>query len=336
MREKLKQLGINLPPLPLTSVGSFPKPEAVLEARKNFPPGHPERKKAEEEATRFWIKTQEDLGYDVLVHGEMERGDMVAYFGETLGGMKAGNKEEPIRSYGNRFWIPPEINSAVEWTGHITIGSWKFAQSLTQKPTKGMLTGPATIYDWSLDGFYASRNEGVRGIAKALRKEIEALINAGARIIQIDEPSLAHTSRHFSTLLDAFRIMLEGLGDKAYFIMHTCYGEDVFEEIYPKMLELPVDNLDLETSNSEMGFLETIKKHPVIKDLSLGVVDVHSHAIEPVELVEKRISLALEVVPRERLWLDPDCGLKTRAVEEAIGKLKVISDARKSILQNSS
>lgn len=332
MREKLKKLGIDLPFLPLTSVGSFPKPETVLEARKKFPPDHPARKQAEEEATRFWIKIQEDLGYDVLVHGEMERGDMVAYFGENLGGMRPGNKEEPVLSYGNRFWIPPEIDAEVKWLGPITLDSWRFAQSLTKEPMKGMLTGPATIYDWSLDGFYTSREEGVLGIAKALRKEIEALIDAGACIIQIDEPSLAHTSRHFSTLLRAFRIMLDGLSGKAYFIMHTCYGEDVFEEIYPRMLELPVDNLDLETSNSEMKFLETIAKYPASKDLSLGMVDVHSHEIEPVELVKERIRRALEIVPPERLWLDPDCGLKTRTVEEAIGKLKVIAKARDDLL----
>ncbi len=333
MNKKLEKLGIKLPALPLTSVGSFPKPDSVLKARKTLPPEHPERRAVETEATRFWIRTQEDLGYDVLVHGEQERGDMVAYFGETLGGMQEGDKEEPVRSYGNRFWIPPEIDSEVEWLKPITVDSWKFTQSLTKKPVKGMLTGPATIYDWSLDGYYGERRKGIGDIARALKKEIEVLIGAGAKIIQIDEPSLAHTAQYFSTLSEAFHLMLDDFRDRAYFIMHTCYGEDVFEELYPQMLGLPVDNLDLETANSGMKFLETIAKYPVSKDLSLGMVDVHHHEIEPVETVEERIRQSLKIVPPERLWLDPDCGLKTRTVEEAIGKLKVIQEGRKQVLR---
>ena len=177
--------------LPLTSVGSFPKPDYVLKARKQYPAGHPTRTKMEKRATMFWMKVQEDLGYDVLVHGEMERGDMVAYFGETLGGLKPGNPKEPVRAYGNRFWIPPEIIGKVSWKKPITVESWIYAQSLTSKPVKGMLTGPGTIYDWSIDVFYADRRKALKDIANALREEIKALIKAGATIIQIDEPSMA-------------------------------------------------------------------------------------------------------------------------------------------------
>lgn len=331
MNEKLVRLGINLPVLPLTSVGSFPKPDYVRGARKNFLPEHPERAKYEKEATAFWIRLQEELGYHVLVHGEMERGDMVAYFGEELGGFKKGDPDEPVRSYGNRFWIPPEINEKVFWKMPMTVGSWKFAQSLTPLPIKGMLTGPATIYDWSLDGFYGDRREAVFDIALALRSEIESLIETGAKIIQIDEPSLAHTWKDFSVLKEAFHLLLDGLRERAYFIMHTCYGEDVFEKIYSDILTLPVDNLDIELANSNMELLKVIEEFPVTKDLSIGVVDVHSNEIESVECVEDRIKSALAVIPKEKLWLGPDCGLKTRSVEEARGKLKVISDARKLV-----
>ena len=332
-KEKLKSLGVELPLFPLTSVGSFPKPDYVKEARKNFPAGHIKRKAAEDRATRYWLKVQEEFGYDVLVHGEMERGDMVAYFGEELGGFQNGDPEEPVRSYGNRFWIPPEITGKVFWRAPMTVKSWQFAQSLTSLPMKGMLTGPATIYDWSLDGFYGSRREAVADIALSLRREIEALIVAGAKIIQIDEPSLAHVWKDFPTLKKAFHLMLDGLQESAYFIMHTCYGEDVFEKIYPEMLTLPVDNLDIELANSNMDLLKVIAEFPATKDLSVGVVDVHTHEIESVDLVRDRIRRSLEVIPKDKLWLGPDCGLKTRTVAEAIGKLKVIAEARKLVFR---
>lgn len=333
MRQKLRALGVDLPLLPLTSVGSFPKPDEVKKARKNYPPGHPERVRREQESTDFWVRLQERLGYHVLVHGEMERGDMVAYFGEELGGFRTGDPEEAVRSYGNRFWIPPEITGKVSWKGPMTVKSWKFAQSLTLLSMKGMLTGPATIYDWSLDGFYGTRREAIIDIALALRKEIEALITAGAKIIQIDEPSLAHTWKEFSVLNESFHLMLDGLEDCAYFIMHTCYGEDVFEKIYPDMLMLPIDNLDIELANSNMDLLKVIAEYTVSKDLSIGVVDVHSHELESAGTVAERIKQALAVIPSDRLWLDPDCGLKTRTVDEAVGKLKIIAEARDLILE---
>lgn len=332
MNKKLEHLGINLPFLPLTSVGSFSKPDYVKTARKNFPRCHPQRKEAEEKATRFWVTLQEELAYHILVHGEMERGDMVAYFGEELGGFKEGDPREPVRSYGNRYWVRPEIYGQVFWKRPMTLGSWKFAQLLTRLPMKGMLTGPATIYDWSLDGFYGNRQESIFDIALALRREIESLIEAGTKIIQLDEPSLAHTWKYFAIFKESFELMLEGFQERAYFIMHTCYGEDVFEKIYPEMLTLPVDNLDIELANSNMELLKIIAKFPVVKDLSVGVVDVHSHEIESVDLVRDRINHSLEVIPQDKLWLGPDCGLKTRSVEEATGKLKVIAEARKIVL----
>jgi len=189
-----------------------------------------------------------------------------------------------------------------------------------------MLTGPATIYDWSLDGFYGDKRRAVREIAWSLRSEIKMLIARGAKIIQIDEPSLAQTHRDFDILAEAFGIMFSGLAEKAYFIMHTCYGAKVFEKMYPQMLELPVDNLDLETANSNMVFLRTIAHYLPQKDITIGVVDVHTHEIEDEMSVEKRIRDALFAIPKENLWIGPDCGLKTRTVEEAKKKLQVIAD----------
>ncbi|MBI2056609.1 MAG: methionine synthase [Candidatus Sungbacteria bacterium] len=331
MSEKLSRLGIDLPLLPLTTVGSFPKPSYLLAARRKYKKESQLLKNAETNATRYWISAQERLDFDVLVHGEMERGDMVAYFGEELEGFMPGGKEDLVRSYGNRFWIPPHIVSPVRWKEPLTLGAWEFAQSLTKKPVKGMLTGPATIHDWSLDRFYGNRHTTVLAIAQALRYEIDVLIQNGVKIIQIDEPSLAQTEFFFDTILEAFHIMIDGLSEKAYFIMHTCYGEDIFESLYPRMLELPVDNLDIETANSGMKFLHTIERFPVVKDLSLGFVDVHTRDLERVDTVRDWMRLALTIIPKEKLWLGPDCGLKTRTVGDAELKLVVLSAARDMI-----
>lgn len=321
-------MDIKLRLFPLTSVGSFPKPDYVQEARKKYPAGHPIRTELEKRATRFWLETQEKLGYDVLVHGEMERGDMVAYFGETLTGFEPGNPKEPVRSYGNRFWIPPEIKGRISWEKPMTVDSWNYAQSLTSKPVKGMLTGPGTIYDWSIDVFYGDRRKAVTDIARALREEIKALIAAGAVIIQVDEPSMAQAV-DVPYLRRVFTDMLRDLD--AYFIFHTCYGTEVFKKYRKELARFPIHNLDIETANSNLDILGTISKMPF--DFSVGVVDVHTHKIESIEEVKGTISKICKVIPREKIWLDPDCGLKTRTVEEAVAKLRVISQARDEFLK---
>jgi 5-methyltetrahydropteroyltriglutamate--homocysteine methyltransferase len=317
--EKLKRLGIELPLLPTTTVGSFPKPEYLLAARKKFAAkqiGASELRKLEEKATREWMTVQEEIGLDVLVDGEMYRGDMAAYFGENLDGFKTSGL---VRSYGNRYYRKPIIVGEVQWRGPITVEWWKFAQGLTKKPVKGMVTGPYTMMDWSFNEHYPSRRDACIAMAKALHKEVKALADAGAKIIQVDEPAISARPDELSEFaIDAMEIVTKGVN--AYFITHICYG--AFEFIYPKMLELPVDNFDLETSNSELDLVELFREHPFTKDISFGVVDVHSHVIEDATLVEKRIQKALEVLKPEQLWIDPDCGLKTRTHEESIGKLK--------------
>jgi len=322
--EKLKRLGIKLPRLPTTTVGSFPKPEYLLDARKKFAAkqmGASELRKLEEKATREWMAIQEEIGLDILVDGEMYRGDMAAYFGDNLDGFKTSGL---VRSYGNRYYRKPVIAGEVQWRGPITVDWWKFAQSLTKKPVKGMVTGPYTMMDWSFNEHYPSRRDACLAISKALHKEVKALADAGAKIIQVDEPAISARPEELPEFaIDAMEVVTKGVD--AYFLTHICYG--AFEFIYPKMLELSVDNFDLETSNSELDLMELFRKHPFTKDISFGVVDVHSHVIEDVALVEKRIQKALEVLKPEQLWIDPDCGLKTRTHGESVGKLKVMVKA---------
>ena len=325
-REKLEHLGLNLPLFPTTSVGSFPKPDYLVRARADFTKGKiaaDQLNGLERKATAFWIETQEKLGVDVLVDGEMYRGDMVAYFAERLPGFTEGGL---VRAYGNRYYHKPIVTGEVSWPGPVTVDWWRYAQSLTKKPVKGMLTGAYTIMDWSFNEHYPDRRATAMALAVVIRKEVEALIAAGCKIIQIDEPALSVRSEELPIALEAMENTTKNLD--AYFITHACYGE--FEQIYPGMLALAVDNFDLEMSNSDLDLLETFRRHPFTKDISFGVVDVHSHQMESAEAVRRRVERALTILPKEKIWIDPDCGLKTRTVEEAIEKLRLCVEAAKS------
>jgi 5-methyltetrahydropteroyltriglutamate--homocysteine methyltransferase len=326
-REKLQQIGINLPVLPTTSVGSFPKPDYLMKARSEFVKGkitREELKQTEKRATEFWIRKQEELDVDVLVDGEMYRGDMVAYFSEHIKGFEQGGL---VRSYGNRYYHKPIIASEVRWDRPITVDWWKYAQSLTKRPVKGMLTGPYTVMDWSFNEAYPDRKAACFALAHEIRKEVQALVDAGAKIIQIDEPATSVRPEELPVAIEAMRMVTGGL--EAYFITHICYG--AFEFIYPQMLQFTVDNFDLEMSNSGLDMLDLFKKNTYTKDISFGVVDVHSHEIEGESVVEQRLREALAVIPKENIWVDPDCGLKTRSVDEAIEKMKVTVQAAKAL-----
>jgi 5-methyltetrahydropteroyltriglutamate--homocysteine methyltransferase len=325
-RQKLESLGLKLPLFPTTSVGSFPKPDYLAKARAEFNKKQISEKDLhglERKATAFWIEEQEKLGIDVLVDGEMYRGDMVAYFAERLPGFSISGL---VRSYGNRYYHKPIISGEVAWHGPLTVDWWKYAQSLTKKPVKGMLTGGYTIMDWSFNEFYPDRHSAALALAEVVRKEVEALIAAGCKIIQIDEPALSVRPEELPIALEAMELATKG--QNAYFITHACYGE--FDKIYPGMLDLAVDNFDLEMSNSDLDLLELFRRHPFTKDISFGVVDVHSHQTDRAEVVRERIEQALTILPKEAIWVDPDCGLKTRTVEQAIEKLSSCVTAAKS------
>ncbi len=325
-RAKLEKLGLNLPLFPTTSVGSFPKPDYLMKARGDFNKAKISREELtelERKATVFWIEKQEELGVDVLVDGEMYRGDMVAYFAEQLPGFTEGGL---VRSYGNRYYHKPIITGEVKWPGPITGDWWKFAQGLTRKPVKGMLTGAYTIMDWSFNEHYPDRRATAMALAGVIHKEVEALIAAGCKIVQIDEPALSVRPEELPIAIEAMERTTLGLD--AYFVTHACYGE--FELIYPGMLDLAVDNFDLEMSNSDHNLLELFRRNPFTKDISFGVVDVHTHKLEELPAVRKRLKEALTILPKESIWVDPDCGLKTRTVDEAIEKLRICVAAAKA------
>lgn len=322
-RAKLKKLGLDLPVLPTTTVGSLPKPDYILKARAKFARNeikYDELKELELKATEYWVKKQDEIGLDVIVDGEMYRGDMVAYFAETMQGFQMG---ELVRSYGNRYYRKPVITGAIKWCGPITVDWWKYAQSFTDKPVKGMLTGPYTIMDWSFNEYYASRREAAMAIAVELRREVEALAQAGARIIQIDEPAISTRLEELDFARQALNLITDGI--EAYFICHICYGN--FTPVYRHMLALGVDNLDLETSPRIAALEEFIRDNRFTKDISYGVVDVHTHKVESVETIAENIRHAIGLFGVDAVWIDPDCGLKTRTIDEAVGKLVNIETA---------
>jgi len=306
-----------------TSVGSFPKPPYLTRARAANSKGEisdAELAALERQATEEWIKFQEDIGIDILVHGEMERGDMTTYFAERLEGYGVSGL---VRSYGNRYYRKPVIGSTLVRTVPMALDAYRFAQSLTNKPVKGMLTGPYTMCDWSFDEFYPSRRDAVLALAEIVRGEVRDLELAGARYIQIDEPAISTRPAEIDLAIEAMGIVTKGV--KAMTISHICYGD--FATIYPRILDLPVDQLDLEFANSGFANLEIFRHPKFTKKVAVGVVDVHSHVIETKAQVKDGIRRALGVFDPEQVMFDPDCGLKTRTVEEAKDKLRVLVDA---------
>ncbi|MBI4436098.1 MAG: methionine synthase [Candidatus Omnitrophica bacterium] len=310
-----------------TSVGSFPKPDYLQKARNDFYRGKLDKGKLhelEQQATREVIQKQEEIGLDILVDGEMYRGDMATYFAEQLEGFKISGL---VRSYGNRYYRKPVAVGRIRRKTPITVSWYTFAQSLTQKPIKGMLTGPYTIMDWSFDEYYPSRRAFALDLAEVIHEEAADLEKAGAKYIQIDEPAVSTRPEEIDLAIEAMKIVTKGL--KAKTITHICYGD--FEKIYPQMLSLAVDQIDLELANRDFALLDLFKKQPFTKEIGLGVLDVHRHETDSKEKVKKGIKKALEIFPPERIYVDPDCGLKTRTPEEAFAKLKVMVEARNEI-----
>lgn len=310
-----------LPMFPTTTVGSFPKPRYLLDARRKWLRGQiepEELRKLEEQATREWIQRQEELGLDIFVDGEMYRGDMVAYFADEMEGFAIAGL---VRSYGNRYYPKPVVTGPVGRKRPITVEWFRFAQSLTGKPVKGMLTGPYTIAEWSFNEYYPTRRELVLELARALHEEAVDLERAGARFIQIDEPAI-HTrpDEDFELAREAMEIVTDGLS--AYTITHVCYGD--VPRIYPRMLDLPVRQIDLALKNEDFALLEVFRKHPFTKDIGLGVIDAHSHRVESVDEVLDGIRRSLEVFDWRQVYVSPDCGLKTRTIEEAVAKLQTM------------
>ncbi|MCE7524796.1 5-methyltetrahydropteroyltriglutamate--homocysteine S-methyltransferase [Alloalcanivorax xenomutans] len=335
-----KQQGaLKLPAFPTTTIGSFPQTREIREARRDWKAGKLDdaayTEQMKQEIARC-IRYQEEVELDVLVHGEAERNDMVEYFGELLEGF-AFTRFGWVQSYGSRCVKPPIIFGDVRRPNPMTVEWARYAQSLTDKPVKGMLTGPVTILQWSFVRDDQPRSETCKQIALALRDEVRDLENAGIKVIQIDEPALreglplrqGEWQAYLDWAVDCFRLATVGVDDDTQIHTHMCYSE--FNDIIEAIAALDADVITIETSRSNMELLDAFRDFQYPNDIGPGVYDIHSPNEPDVAWMVGLMEKAAERLPKERLWVNPDCGLKTRKWEETQGALANMVAAAKQL-----
>ncbi|AQS41822.1 MAG: 5-methyltetrahydropteroyltriglutamate--homocysteine methyltransferase [Candidatus Tokpelaia hoelldobleri] len=323
-RSKKQKDILQLPLFPTTTIGSFPQSADVRKHRSAFTKG--ELSAADyntfiTERTKEAIGWQEEVGLDVLVHGEFERNDMVQYFGEKLDGF-AFTQHGWVQSYGSRYVRPPIIYGDVTRPAPMTVAWWQTAQSFTSKPVKGMLTGPVTILNWSFVRDDQSREDTCRQIALAIRDEVKDLEKAGAKIIQIDEAALreglplkAKDKAHYlDWAVACFKLCQSTVEDSTQIHTHMCYSE--FNDIIASIAAMDADVISIETSRSKMELLDIFKQFHYPNEIGPGVYDIHSPRIPAVDEITELLSHALNRLNADKLWFNPDCGLKTRHWEE--------------------
>ena len=339
-RQKLQKIELNLPLFPTTTIGSFPQTKEVKVNRSAFKKGEISK----EEYVDFnkkkiaeCVKFQEEIGLDVLVHGEYERNDMVEYFGEALGGFLFTEKAW-VQSYGTRCVKPPIIWGDVYREKPITVDWSVYAQSLTNKIMKGMLTGPVTILNWSFPREDISIKDSISQIALAIRDEVLDLEKNGIKIIQIDEAALREKlplrksdwqKEYLDFAIPAFRLTHSGVKADTQIHTHMCYSE--FTDIIPAIDDMDADVITFEASRSDLQILTSLKEHNFETEVGPGVYDIHSPRVPSVEEIVNALNLMLTKIDKENLWVNPDCGLKTRGIPETEKSLKNMVEAAKII-----
>ena len=321
--------------LPTTTIGSFPQTAEIREARRRRRAGElPEDQYLEfvRGQVALVVEEQERLGLDVLVHGEPERNDMVEYFGEQLAGF-AFSQFGWVQSYGSRAVKPPILYGDVSRPEPMTVSWWQYAQSLTGKPMKGMLTGPVTILQWSFVRDDQPRSKTCLQIALAIQDEVLDLEKAGAAIIQIDEAALreglplrrADQAEYMQWAIDCFRLTAAGVRPETQIHTHMCYSE--FGDVIEQIVRLDADVISIEASRSDMVLLEGLRDFDYPGQIGPGIYDIHSPRVPSVDELESLLILAEERIPRSQLWVNPDCGLKTRAWPETRASLENLVEA---------
>lgn len=343
-RQKLQKKALGLPEFPTTTIGSFPQTKDVKANRSAYRKGEISEKEYVEfnrKKITECILWQEEIGLDVLVHGEYERNDMVEYFGEALGGFLFTEKAW-VQSYGTRCVKPPIIWGDVYREKPITVDWSVYAQSQTKKIMKGMLTGPVTILNWSFPREDISIKESISQIALAIRDEVLDLEKNGIRIIQIDEAALREKlplrkSDWYREYLDfaipAFRLTHSGVKPETQIHTHMCYSE--FTDIIPAIDDMDADVITFEASRSDLQILDSLREHHFETEVGPGVYDIHSPRVPSVEEIVTALNIMLAKIDREKLWVNPDCGLKTRAMPETEASLKNMVKAADCIRKQS-
>ncbi|MCY9472270.1 5-methyltetrahydropteroyltriglutamate--homocysteine S-methyltransferase, partial [Escherichia coli] len=339
VRAEAQRARFKLPAWPTTTIGSFPQTTEIRTLRLDFKKGNLDANNYRTgiaEHIKQAIVEQERLGLDVLVHGEAERNDMVEYFGEHLDGF-VFTQNGWVQSYGSRCVKPPIVIGDVSRPAPITVEWAKYAQSLTDKPVKGMLTGPVTILCWSFPREDVSRETIAKQIALALRDEVADLEAAGIGIIQIDEPALreglplrrSDWDAYLQWGVEAFRINAAVAKDDTQIHTHMCYCE--FNDIMDSIAALDADVITIETSRSDMELLESFEEFDYPNEIGPGVYDIHSPNVPSVEWIEALLKKAAKRIPAERLWVNPDCGLKTRGWPETRAALANMVQAAQNL-----
>jgi len=330
---------LNLPAYPTTTIGSFPQTAEIRQARSQLKSGELDEASyttvMQHEIARS-VQEQEALGLDVLVHGEAERNDMVEYFGEQLDGY-AFSQFGWVQSYGSRCVKPPILFGDISRPKAMTVEWITYAQSQTAKPMKGMLTGPVTILNWSFVRDDQPRSVSCYQLALAIREEVLDLEKAGVRVIQIDEAALreglplrkSQWNNYLQWAVESFRITANGVQDETQIHTHMCYSE--FNDIIASIADMDADVITIETSRSDMELLDAFDNFNYPNEIGPGVYDIHSPNIPSQEHIVNLMRKAAERIPAERLWVNPDCGLKTRAWEEVIPALKNMVAAAKTL-----
>ncbi len=341
-RRPLQRARLELPLFPTTTIGSFPQTAEIRKARRGYKAGGLSREayveRMREEIAQV-VKKQEEYGLDMLVHGEPERNDMVEYFGEQLEGF-AFTRFGWVQSYGSRCVKPPIIYGDVSRPAPMTVEWITWAQSLTDKPVKGMLTGPVTLLNWSFVRDDQPRAETCAQIALALRDEVLDLEAAGIRAIQIDEAALreglplrrGRWREYLEWAVRAFRLAASGVRDETQVHTHMCYSE--FNDILPAIAEMDADVITIETSRSQMELLDAFEHFEYPNEIGPGVYDIHSPNLPTVEEMVQLMRLAAGRIPAERLWVNPDCGLKTRSWEEVEPALRNLVEAARVLRES--
>ncbi|PIO96745.1 5-methyltetrahydropteroyltriglutamate--homocysteine S-methyltransferase [Pleomorphomonas carboxyditropha] len=340
-RAALQRQRFGLPPFPTTTIGSFPQTQDVRRARQALAKGaisEADYRDFLKTETAACVRWQEEIGLDVLVHGEFERNDMVQYFGEKLDGF-AFTQHGWVQSYGSRCVRPPILYGDVARPEPMTVDWWRHAQSLTDKPMKAMLTGPVTILNWSFVRDDIGRDAACRQIALALRDEVADLEDAGAAMIQIDEAALreglpirkADRARYLDWAVESFRLTSSGVGNATQIHTHMCYSE--FNDIIASIAAMDADVISIECSRSKMELLTAFADFHYPNDIGPGVYDIHSPRVPSVEEMAGLIRTALGHLPAERIWINPDCGLKTRGWPEVQAALANMVAAARDLRQ---
>ncbi|WP_245393540.1 5-methyltetrahydropteroyltriglutamate--homocysteine S-methyltransferase [Staphylococcus coagulans] len=341
-RKVLQQRRLNLPDLPTTTIGSFPQSPEVRKQRADW-----KNKRITDEAydtflnneIKRWIEIQEEIGLDVFVHGEFERNDMVEFFGEKLQGFLV-TRFGWVQSYGSRAVKPPIIYGDVKWTAPLTVKETVYAQSLTDKPVKGMLTGPVTILNWSFERVDIPRATVQDQIALAINEEVLALEKAGIQVIQVDEPALREGlplrqefhAAYLEKAVHSFKLATSSVADETQIHTHMCYSQ--FGQIIHAIHDLDADVISIETSRSHGDLIKDFEDINYDLGIGLGVYDIHSPRIPTEEEITTAIHRALKEIDRSLFWVNPDCGLKTRKEDEVKAALSVLVNSAKKLRQD--